>query len=320
MVNVSIIIVNYNVAHYIANLLNSIRKYVPDGSYEIIIVDNNSNEKDKQQLSELSKYHHVKYIQLDKNYGFSKANNIGAKQAHGKYLLLLNPDTLLIEDSLKKVLAFRYEKNQKCIIGIKLLNSDLSLQPSRNTFPCLFDYFSQAFFLNTLFRKSKIFNRVNYGCHSVDGIREVDSVKGAFLFVDKEVFDDLSGLDEKYFLYAEEMEFCYSAKKNGIKTFYYPNTSIIHFGEASTVSKSIANFRQLHRSQLFFVYRHNGYFYMILFRIVLIFSTFNRFILNGILFLRNRNQIKFKEKSMLFLHGCAWLCRPGSFSKLPTAK
>jgi GT2 family glycosyltransferase len=277
--------------------------------YEIIIVDNNSQFDDAADLEHLGQKSHVKLIRLDKNVGFAKANNIAAQHASGKYLLLLNPDTLLIEDSITKVVEFRKSVCLPCIIGIKLLNADHTYQLCRVTFPVLSDYFFQAFFLNTLFKKSKLFNRVNYGFYSPDQIKIVDSIGGAFLFVEKEIYHKLRGLDEKYFMYSEELDFCYRARILKINTYYYPETSIIHFGGGSTKYNRAENHIELYKSLLLLVSKYRGAIYVTIFGIILIVSTFNRFILNFFLSMILSDRIKYREKSRLFLNTNIWLIK-----------
>lgn len=232
MLDLSIIIVNYNECELLTNCLNSIKKETLGIHYEIIVVDNNTTNCDIEKVQK--EFNDVRFILNKENVGFAKANNQGAKVAQGKYLCLLNNDTLLIENTLEKLLSFSKELKGDFIIGCKLLNADLSFQESLFDFDNLLNSFGENFFLYKLFPKSKTLNRFHLNHKNISETIEVDCIKGAFLFLPKSTFEKYNGFDERFFFYAEETDFCFQVKKNGGKNYFYPDTSIIHYGGVAT--------------------------------------------------------------------------------------
>lgn len=224
--DISIIIVNYNSFNLLKQCLDSIIAYTKDISYEVIIVDNNSTEGNVEK--QICNYDKIKLIKNLENRGFGAANNQGLTIANGKYVLFINNDTVLLENSIKAVFEFAEEKNDNLIIGCKLLNQDNSLQYSVYNFPSLLNIITSNLFLYLIFPKSKYFNKYHLMNKRIQKNTEVDVVTGAFLFATRESIKHLGGFDERFFFYNEETDLCYRFKLNGGKIFYYPETSIIH--------------------------------------------------------------------------------------------
>ncbi|GAB4367454.1 MAG: hypothetical protein Kow0042_08030 [Calditrichia bacterium] len=306
MKDVSIIIVNYNTKEFLEKAVYSIIENTLDISYEIILIDNASLDGSFDFTQKLQDKDEFKIIKLDKNVGFAKANNIAATYAEGKYILLLNPDTLLFENTIKKVLDFRVSLSKPAIIGIKLLNPDGSFQPCRSQFPKIYNFLVQAFFLNSIFKKSKYFDRVNYGWQDPEVISYVDSVKGAFLFVDTPIWKELKGFDEDYFVYTEEVDFCFRAKKKGIDVIYYPETAIIHFGGESMDLNRLETYIEMQKTILLFLKKNRGKIYSSIFRFVLALSAFNRILLNFLLQFFKKPKSYFDNKWRLYLYTFIW--------------
>ncbi len=258
MPEVSIIIVNYNNFNLLKNCIKSIQDKSEEVEYEIIIVDNGSAEIDLDEIG--VHFPGVILIKNQLNLGFAKANNIGAGYAKGKYLLFLNNDTLFIENTLKIILRFLRAQNDELIIGCKMLNEDRTLQISTASFPTLFNTLTENYLLYKIFPRSKLFNKYYLNYSGSDNITEVDVVKGAFLFCSEVAFKKLNGFDERFYFYSEETDFCYRFK-NGIgKVLYYPLTSIIHFGGATTEQNLWFKYKNqcIARVQLYQKY-YNGY-------------------------------------------------------------
>ncbi|MCW8810147.1 MAG: glycosyltransferase family 2 protein [Ignavibacteriaceae bacterium] len=235
-IDVSVIIVNYNSTVLLKNCLNSVNEFTKELNYEIIVVDNNSVEGDIEK--QLKNCDRIKLIKNDINKGFGAANNQGVKISKGKYVLFLNNDTVLFENSIKKVFEYAESVNEKCIIGCKLLNEDRSLQKSVYDFPTLLNVFTSNFFLYLLFPKSKYFNKYHLMNRGINEVTKVDVVTGAFLFLRRKTFIDLSAFDERFFFYMEDTDLCYRHKKNSGKIIYYPETSIIHLKGKSAKGES----------------------------------------------------------------------------------
>ena len=232
MTDVSIIIVNYNGLDLLDGCLKSIEKYTSDLSYEVIIVDNNSTDGDVEAI--INKYKSTKLIKNEKNLGYAAANNIGAKKASGKYLLILNNDVVFIENSIKKIHDFVSNEEQEIAVGCKLLNSDKSMQISVSVFPTILNTLAENFYLYKLFPNSQILNKYYLNYRELKDIEEVDVVKGAFLFCSKKSYDKLNGFDERFFFYSEETDFCHRFSNEEGKIIFFPFTSIIHLGGATT--------------------------------------------------------------------------------------
>lgn len=235
-IDVSIIIVNYNSLNLLNQCIDSLIKFTADVSYEIIVVDNHSTEGLIDDVS--SKYDEIKLIKNNENKGFGAANNQGLAIARGTYILVLNNDTIFLENTIKKVFDFAELKNESLIVGCKLLNSDNSLQHSVYDFPSLWNVFTSNFFLYALFPKNKFFNKYHLMNDGINETTEVDVVTGAFLFGTKEKLKGIGGFDERFFFYNEETDLCYRFKLNGGKVYYYPGTEIIHLkgGTANKIS------------------------------------------------------------------------------------
>lgn len=231
MVDVTIIIVNYNGFNFLKKCLSTLYEFTRDLTFEVIIIDNNSSEGKIEEV--LIDFKDVILIKNETNIGFSKANNLGLKIARGKYVLFLNNDVYFIENSIKKIFDFSEKQNDRIIVGCKLLNPDGSWQASTSKFPSLINLFSSNFFLYVLFPKSSLLNKYFFQFSKVDFPIKLDYVLGAFLFGLREDFLKLGGFDERFFFYAEDIDLCFRFLQNGGSIFFFPNTSVFHIGGGS---------------------------------------------------------------------------------------
>lgn len=262
-IDVSVIIVNYNSTGLLKNCLNSVNTFTKEINYEIIVVDNNSIEGDIDV--QFKDFDRVMLIKNDVNKGFGAANNQGAKIAKGKYVLLLNNDTVLFENTIKKVFGYAELIDEKNIIGCKLLNEDKSVQKSVYDFPSVLNVFTSNFFLYLLFPKSKYFNKYHMINKGINNIIRVDVVTGAFLFMNRKSFEALNGFDERFFFYMEDTDLCYRHRKNGGKVVYHPETSIIHLKGKSAKGESWFKNKHQSLSTIKFFQKHfNGFEYFLL--------------------------------------------------------
>ena len=253
--DLSIIIVNYNVKEFLQNLLHSIAKAAGNILYEIIIVDNASNDGSVEFIRE--KFPGVKLIANKENLGFSKANNLGLAVAKGKYLLLLNPDTLLREDTLQKMIEFFESTPGAGMAGCKILNPDGTLQLAcRRSFPGPWTSFCKVTGLSTLFPDSKIFARYNLTYLDENQTYEVDAISGSFMMLKKDVFEKVGGLDEEFFMYGEDLDLCYRIQKSGYKVYYVHSTQIIHYKGESTKRSSFDETKVFYDAMNLFVKKH----------------------------------------------------------------
>jgi GT2 family glycosyltransferase len=226
--NVSIIIVSWNTEELLKKCIESILRYSQNIEYEIIVVDNASTDNTTEMVTK--NFPIVKLIANKKNLGFAKANNQGIQISTGKYVLLLNPDTEFIDESLDRAIEKLTDDNIG-VLGCKLLNTDKSIQPSVRRFPRVLDIIAILIKLHKLF--PSLLNKYLTKNFNYSHEQEVDQVMGAFFFVPRIVFDKIGLLDEGYFIWFEEVDFCRRAKREGYKVIYFPETQIIHHGSQS---------------------------------------------------------------------------------------
>lgn len=253
--DLSIIIVNYNVKEFLQNLLHSIEKASQHLTKEIIIVDNASDDGSVEFIQE--KFPQVRLIINNKNLGFGKANNIGLKEAKGNFILLINPDTLVAEDTFDKMINFFKNQPQVGLAGCKILNPDGTLQLAcRRSFPGPWTSFTKVTGLSALFPKSKIFAKYNLTYLDENQTYEVDAISGSFMMMRKEVYEMIGGFDEQFFMYGEDLDFCYRVQKSGYKVFYVHSTQIIHYKGESTKRSSLDETKMFYQAMHLFVKKH----------------------------------------------------------------
>ncbi len=251
----SIIIVNYNVKEFLQNLLHSIEKASLNISHEIIIVDNASDDGSVELIRE--KFPSVKLIVNTENLGFGKANNQALELAKGKYLLLINPDTIVSEDTLDKMIRFFEDSTEAGLAGCKILNPDGTLQLAcRRSFPGPWTSFCKVTGLSNLFPKSKLFSRYNLTYLDEDQTYEVDAISGSFMMMKKETYDKVGGFDEEFFMYGEDLDLCYRIQQAGFKVFYVHTTQIIHYKGESTKRSRLDETKVFYDAMHLFVKKH----------------------------------------------------------------
>jgi GT2 family glycosyltransferase len=254
-VELSIIIVNYNVKEFLQNLLHSIEKAALNISNEIIIVDNASDDGSVELIRE--KFPSVKLIANTENLGFGKANNQALVIAEGKYLLLINPDTIVSEDTFDKMIRFFKDNSGAGLAGCKILNPDGSLQLAcRRSFPGPWTSFCKVTGLSNLFPKNKLFARYNLTYLNENQTYEVDAISGSFMMMRKETYDKVGGFDEEFFMYGEDLDLCYRIQQAGFKVYYVHTTQIIHYKGESTKRSRLDETKVFYDAMHLFVKKH----------------------------------------------------------------
>lgn len=254
--DISVIIVNYNVREFLNNALVSLLKALEGYSSEVFVVDNASDDGSIELIQQ--RFPQVHLIVNKSNVGFAKANNQALTLATGKYLLLLNPDTIVQEDTFSKLIEFFSKNNTAGMVGCKILNPDGSLQLAcRRSFPTPWTAFTKTFGLSSLFPKSKLFARYNLTYLDPDKPCEVDAISGSFMMMKREVFEKIGGLDETFFMYGEDLDLCYRIQQSGWKVFYVPATSIIHYKGESTKRSDIDELKVFYTAMRLFVRKHH---------------------------------------------------------------
>ncbi len=253
--DLSIIIVNYNVKEFLQNLIHSVEKATLNLTKEIIIVDNASDDGSVDFIKE--KFPNVKLIANQKNLGFGKANNIGLKLVTGDYILLINPDTLVAEDTFEIMIQFFKDTPAAGLAGCKILNPDGTLQLAcRRSFPGPWTSFTKVTGLSTLFPKSKIFARYNLTYLDENKSYEVDAISGSFMMMRRSVYEKVGGFDEQFFMYGEDLDLCYRIQKSGFKVYYVHSTQIIHYKGESTKRSSLDETKVFYNAMHLFVKKH----------------------------------------------------------------
>jgi GT2 family glycosyltransferase len=230
--DLSIIIVTWNSQEFIRNCLDSI--FLSQGNFniEVILVDNNSSDETVKIVEQL--YPQVNLIQNKKNLGYAKANNQGIEEAKGKYILLLNPDTQVLEDALSLMYEFMEENPDVGALGPKLLNPDKSVQASCRQFPTFSTLIWEFSGLNRLFPRSRVFGRWRMGYFGCDKQREVDQPMGSCLMLRRATLEDVGIFDENFVMFFNDVDLCYRIKKRDWKIYFYPEAKVIHYKGAST--------------------------------------------------------------------------------------
>ena len=255
MTELSIIIVNYNVKEFLLNLLDSLEKSSENIKTEIIIVDNNSTDGSIEVINK--KYPTVITIQNKENVGFGAANNQALEIAKGKYLLMINPDTLVKENTLTEMIKFMDENPQVGIAGCKVLNPDGTLQLAcRRSFPTPWVSLTKVTGLSKMFPKSKLFAKYNLTYLDENESNEVDAISGSFMFMRKEAYDKVGGFDTDFFMYGEDLDLCYRVQKSGYKVYYVKDTEIIHYKGESTKRSKIDETKIFYSAMHKFVRKH----------------------------------------------------------------
>ena len=263
-INISIVIVNYNSMDYLFHCINSIKKSTGSLSIEIIVVDNNSTDGTLEDVK--SRFPDVNFIELEENLGFGKANNIGAAVSSGEYILILNPDTVLEENTLSEMYEFMEKNRDVGVAGCKVLNSDGTFQLAcRRGFPTPWVSFTKLFGLQSLFPKVKLFAQYNQTYKPINETYEVDSVIGAFMFIRRSSWEKVNGFDESFFMYGEDIDLCYRIKQNKEKVMYVHTTSIIHYKGVSTKRSSIDVLSHFYDAMTIFSKKHFAYSGLFLF-------------------------------------------------------
>lgn len=251
----SVIIVNYNVQHFLEQCLHAVLNAGKKVSIEVIVVDNNSVDGSVAMVKE--KFPLVHLIENKKNTGFSYANNQAIKISSGEYVLLLNPDTVVEEDTFEKIIAFMDTHPEAGGLGVKMLDGKGKFLPeSKRGLPKPAVAFYKIFGLAALFPKSKIFGKYHLGYLDKDKIHEVDILSGAFMLMRKTTLEKVGLLDETFFMYGEDIDLSYRILLGGYKNYYFPETRIIHYKGESTKKSSVNYVFVFYKAMVIFAQKH----------------------------------------------------------------
>jgi GT2 family glycosyltransferase len=254
-IDISVVVVSYNVKPYLEQALLSIHKALQGYRSEVFVVDNASGDGSPAMVR--SKFPGVRLILNDMNAGFAKANNQALQRVRGRTVCLINPDTLVREDTFRICIEYLRNRPDAGMVGCKILNPDGSLQLAcRRSFPTPWIAFTKISGLSALFPGSRLFGRYNLTYLNPDVICEVEAVSGSFMIVRREVLEDVGPLDESFFLYGEDLDWCYRIHQKGWKIFYLPATQIIHYKGRSAREATFDTLRVFYDAMHLFVKKH----------------------------------------------------------------
>lgn len=267
----SVIILNYNVRYFLEQCVISVQNALETIEGEIIVIDNNSSDDSCEMMKQ--RFPNVKLIQNNENIGFPKGNNIGVSQAKGEYICILNPDTVVAEDTFVKVLAFAKKQSDLGILGCKLIDGVGNFLPeSKRGVPTPWVAFTKITGLYKLLPKSEIFGKY-YAQHLTENqTGKVDILVGAFMLMKRDLYLEVGGFDEDCFMYSDDIDLSYRVLKGGKSNYYFHKTTIIHYKGESTI-KDKTYMKRFQEAMNFFYKKH--------FKVSLFFSLFMKL---GIIF------------------------------------
>ena len=277
--NLSLVIVSWNTAELLNQCLTSIFASPPEGSFEVIVVDNASTDTSVQMVRE--RFSQVKVIDNQENLGFAGGNNQAIRQSQGRYVLLLNPDTAVKPEAFNHLIDFMDKNPNAGAVGPLTLNPDGTLQTSCYPVPTLFREFWRLCHLDAIYA---------YGIYCMENwdkskVRKVDALLGACLLLRKTALDQVGLLDETYFIYSEEIDLCYRLQKAGWQLYWIPQARIVHYGGQSTQQVVLEMFMQLYQGKLIFIRKHYGWFAGKIYKLILLIVALLRLLVSPLAWL-----------------------------------
>ena len=260
----SVIILNYNVRYFLELCVSSVQAALNGLDAEIIVIDNNSSDDSCAMMK--ARFPDVKLIENKENLGFPKGNNIGVAQAKGKYICILNPDTVVAEDTFVKVLAFAERQKNLGIVGVKLIDGAGNFLPeSKRGVPTPWVAFTKITALYKMFPKTKWFGRY-YASHlNENQTGKVDILVGAFMVMERQLYLDIGGFDEDCFMYSDDIDLSYMALQKGRTNYYFHETTVIHY-KGESMLKDGTYMKRFQEAMNFFYRKH--------FKVSVLFSMF----------------------------------------------
>lgn len=254
MKKLSIIIVNYNVKHFLRQCLDSVERAIKDIDADVYVVDNHSRDDSVTFLK--PRYPNVNFIESNHNLGFARANNIAIRQSESEYVLLLNPDTIVGEHVLKNVLLFMDEHSDAGGAGVRMLKSyGESALESRRGLPTPLTAFYKMSGLCRMFPQSRRFGKYYMGYLPWDTPQKIEVISGAFCMLRRSVLDKIGLIDEDFFMYGEDIDLSYRIIKNGYNNYYVPE-KILHYKGESTQKSSFRYVHVFYEAMLIFFRKH----------------------------------------------------------------
>lgn len=265
--DLSIIIVSWNVADLLRDCLRSLDANRGALDLEVIVVDSASSDNSVTMVQ--TEFLWVTLLACAENVGFPKGNNLGLARANGRYILLLNPDTVVLDDALSKMMAYVQQNPEVGVLGCQLRNGDGTIQSSKRRFPTLTTAFFESTWLETVAPRGVL---ASYYAQDLadDVVNDVDWVMGACMLVPRQVVAEVGGMDEAYFMYSEELDWCRRIKDSGWRVVYYPEAQIIHYVGQSSDQAVVARHINFQQAKLRYFRKYNGRFAALVLRLFLL--------------------------------------------------
>ncbi len=254
--DVSVIIVSFNTLELLDKCIGSVYAHAGSLEIEVIVIDNASTDGSAEMIEQ--NFGEVRLVRNSKNVGFASANNQAIKLAKGKFMLLLNSDTVVLDGAIEKTVQFAEQNAKAAVVGCRTLNPDSTLQRTCFMFPSVLNLMLSSTYLYKIFPRSRFFGRELMTWWDRNDAREVDVVSGCFMLVRAEAIKQTGIMDESFFLYAEETDWCYRFRKNGWKLMFTPDAQIIHYGRASSGPRRAEMLLQLRSGILLFIKKHRS--------------------------------------------------------------
>ena len=309
MIDLSVIIVNYNVRQFVLQTLHSVYQSQLDGlSIEVIVVDNNSSDGSVDAIR--AYFPQTKVIANTDNPGFSKANNQGIKISKGEFVLLLNPDTVLEEKTLAKSVAKMKSESDIGALGVKMIDGTGAFLPeSKRSFPTPWNSLTKLLGLSSIFSGSKVMGGYNLTYLDENKTHDIDVLCGAFMLMRKSALDKSGWLDEDFFMYGEDIDLSYRIKQAGYRVLYYPETQIIHYKGESTKKSSVNYVRIFYNAMIIYVKKHYKGGIASLFVLMLSMAIYFRAGISIISRLWSQLKYPIVDATLIFgaLHGAKWM-------------
>lgn len=272
-IDLSVIILNYNTADELKTCIRSIKKFTKELNYEIIVVDNNSDDHSKAMLE--SEFPDVTQYFLTYNSGFSIGNNYAMERSNGKYILLLNPDTALTDNSFYQMYEFLENNNAAGAVGPVVTDINGNFRLTIRIFPTFKLHIAEALILKPLIKRLSL-TKQQYRMISLEKEFEVDWISGGSLMVRRSIFSDIGGLDEQFHLFAEDLDWCIRIKNKGWKIFCLPYIKILHIGGVSTHKNYYSLVLNRYRSNLILTKKYSNKIELFITRVLVIFGLLLR--------------------------------------------
>lgn len=262
-IDVSIVIVSWNAKAFLKQCLESVYSTIREATFEVWVIDNDSSDGSPEMVK--NEFPQVKLICSGHNLGFAKANNIAIKRSRGQYLCLINPDIEVQQDCISRMILYMDEHPDIGMLGPKVLNPDQTLQHNCRHFPTLWNCFCRALALDRIFPQSEQFGGAGMSFFQGDRIRDVNVLTGVFWCVRRKALVEVGLLDERFFMYSEDFDWCKRFHMAGWKVVFYPDAKVVHYGGGSSSNAPVRFYIEMQRSYLQYWQKHHSRFSQICF-------------------------------------------------------